>query len=42
MEFRMIEISKGFNLDMFKDKMKEYMKEAGIGGKGISFTITDT
>lgn len=32
MEFRMIEITKGFNIDSFKEKMKEYMKESGING----------
>jgi dynein heavy chain len=42
MEYRSIEITKGFNTAAFQDVMKGYMKESGIGGQGISFVMTDT
>ena len=42
MEYKMIEITKGFNIDSFREKMKEFMKESGIDGTGISYTLTDT
>jgi hypothetical protein len=42
MEYKTIEITKGFNVESFKDVMKGYMKEAGISGLGISFVMTDT
>lgn len=42
MEYKTIEITKGFNVESFKDVMKGYMKEAGIAGTGISFVMTDT
>jgi len=32
MEFRQIEITKGYNIDNFKDFMKELMKASGIEG----------
>jgi len=42
MEYRTIELTKGFNLESFKDLMKGYMKEAGIEQQGTSFVMTDT
>ena len=42
MEYKSIEITKGFNTAAFQEVMKGYMKEAGIGGQGISFVMTDT
>ena len=42
MEFRQIEITKGYNIDNFLEFMKELMKSAGIEGNGISFVMTDT
>jgi len=42
MEYRSIELTKGFNIDNFKDLMKGYMKEAGVELKGTSFVMTDT
>jgi dynein heavy chain len=42
MEFTQIELTKGFNLDSFKEYVKGLMKMAGIEGQGISFVMTDT
>lgn len=42
MEFRTIEITKGFNSDSFKEVVKGFMKDSGINGTGISFVMTDT
>jgi len=42
MNFKQIEITKGYNIENFKDFMKELMKSAGIEGNGISFVMTDT
>ena len=42
MEYKSIEITKGFNTAAFQEVMKGYMKESGIGGQGISFVMTDT
>ena len=42
MEFRQVEITKGYNIDSFLEFMKEMMKSSGIEGNGISFTMTDT
>lgn len=42
MEYKSIEITKGFNTDAFKNVVKEYMKLSGIDGTGISFIMTDT
>lgn len=42
MEYKMIEITKGFNTDAFKEVMKGFMKLAGIDGLGIAFVMTDT
>lgn len=41
-EYRAIELTKGFNIDSFKDFMKELMKKAGIELQGIAFVMTDT
>lgn len=38
----MIEITKGFNTEAFKEVMKGFMKMAGIEGTGIAFVMTDT
>ena len=42
MEYKSIEITKGFGAAAFREIMKGYMKEAGIAGTGISFVMTDT
>lgn len=42
MEYKSIEITKGFNTEAFKEVMKGFMKESGIEGKGTSFVMTDT
>lgn len=42
MDYRMIELTKGFNIEHFKEFMKELMKKAGIELQGISFVMTDT
>ena len=42
MEYRSIEITKGFNTEKFRHVMKIYMKEVGIDRTGISFVMTDT
>ena len=42
MEFTQIELTKGFNLDSFKEYIKGLMKLSGIEGQGISFVMTDT
>jgi dynein heavy chain len=42
MEYRSIEITKNFDTNAFKDVVKGYMMESGIGGTGISFVMTDT
>jgi len=42
MEYKMIEITKGFNTNAFKEVMKGFMKMAGIDGTSISFVMTDT
>ena len=36
-EFKQIELTKGYNLTSFQDNMKIFMKASGIEGKGISF-----
>lgn len=41
-EYRAIELTKGFNIDSFKEFMKELMKKSGIELMGISFVMTDT
>lgn len=41
-EYRSIELTKGFNIDSFKEFMKELMKKAGIELQGIAFVMTDT
>jgi dynein heavy chain len=41
-EYRSIELTKGFNIESFKDFMKELMKKSGIELMGISFVMTDT
>lgn len=41
-EYRSIELTKGFNIDSFKEFMKELMKKSGIELMGISFVMTDT
>lgn len=42
MEFRQIEIFKGYRVTDFLDFMKNQMKEAGFGGNQIAFVMTDT
>lgn len=42
MEYKSVEITKGFNTAAFKEVVKGYMKESGINGTGISFVMTDT
>jgi len=42
MDYKSIEITKGFNTQAFKEKVKEYMMASGIEGKMISFVLTDT
>ena len=42
MEFKQIEITKGYGIDNFLDFIKEMMKASGIEGIGISFVMTDT
>lgn len=42
MQYAQVELTKGFNTDSFKECMKGLMKEAGIGGTGIAFVMTDT
>ena len=42
MEFRQIEIFKGYKTADFLDFMKTQMKEAGINQTKISFVLTDT
>lgn len=42
MEYKMIEITKGFNTNAFKEVMKGFMKQSGIDGTSISFVMTDT
>ena len=42
MEYRTIEITKDFRTETFREVMKGYMKEAGIGGTGLSFVMTDS
>ena len=41
-EYKQIEITKGYDINSFKEFMKELMKASGIGGQGISFVMTDT
>jgi dynein heavy chain len=41
-QFRMIEITKNFGPDMFKEFMKDLMFTSGIDGKSICFMMTDT
>jgi dynein heavy chain len=41
-EFKQIEITKGYNIDSFLEFMKELMKASGVEGQGISFVMTDT
>ena len=42
MEFKQIEITKGYGNDNFLEFLKGMMKSAGIDGTGISFVMTDT
>lgn len=41
-EYRSIELTKGFGIEQFKDFMKELMKKSGIELQGIAFVMTDT
>mmetsp|Transcript_20676 Transcript_20676/g.31602 ORF Transcript_20676/g.31602 Transcript_20676/m.31602 type:complete len:1097 (+) Transcript_20676:1528-4818(+) len=42
MDFSQVELTKGFNVDSFKEYIKGLMKMSGIEQKGISFVMTDT
>lgn len=42
MEFRQLEITKGYGIDNFLEFMKELMKSSGVEGNGIAFVMTDT
>lgn len=42
MEYRSIELTKGFDITSFKDFMKDLMKKAGIELIGTAFVMTDT
>ena len=42
MEFKSIEIVKGYGQKHFNDFIKERMFECGIDGKKIAFTMTDS
>jgi dynein heavy chain len=41
MQYRTVEIKKGFNQKMFREDIKEMMFESGIHGRKIAFTMTD-
>ena len=42
MEFKQIEIIKGYNIKNFNEFTKEIMFSCGIAGKKVTFTMTDS
>lgn len=42
MDFKQIEIVKGYGVTNFRDFVKEMMFKTGITGSSIAFTMTDS